>query len=88
MKENAGKCVHCKFFEQRDKAFELNDGRTLVDGFCKRFPPRAVEGDIRGHFKINIYPIMSGSDWCGEFQEQLRTAKAICNNGYLHGEDR
>jgi len=50
------KCEDCKFW-----SVEL----LAKWGYCKRFPPRASDGETDSEWPDTDY-----NDWCGEFQQK------------------
>lgn len=57
-------CKHCKFYMTED--YET-DGITYerTFGYCKRFPPRRIDGITSG------FPVIEDDWWCGEFQKKF-----------------
>jgi hypothetical protein len=54
-------CCRCEFFEAAE--YVTVDGDTpSYEGYCRRYPPVPVEEGV-------TLPIVSESDWCGEFVE-------------------
>jgi hypothetical protein len=45
--------------------FDTNGPKDETDGLCRRFPPAPSAKDDIG----NGFPIVTPTDWCGEWQE-------------------
>lgn len=52
-------CVACKFF----KAEGSDEGEPV--GLCRRYPPLVLTDEAGQPFATQ--PLVSGSDWCGDF---------------------
>lgn len=53
---NHGSCNNCAFFDDHAKA-------QAEDGLCRYNPPVTQPGPT----EHGLWPIVSGSDWCGHF---------------------
>lgn len=53
-------CVDCRFYEEH----WTNTAEGEAVGGCHRFPPKKFDVDEREA----RFPLVAGSDWCGEFR--------------------
>lgn len=56
-------CANCHYFKEHDEDEDA--------AFCKRYPP-VYTPDENGEMVVT-YPVVSSSDWCGEFRPPLNS---------------
>ena len=57
-------CPRCHFFEYSGGP----DAQGIRIGWCRRYAPRAVQGDPSG--RSAAWPLVHSGDWCGEYVQE------------------
>lgn len=54
-------CSDCRFFVEVER---LHDEEGTINGECHKLPPTVIHGTG----DVGTWPIIEGTEWCGEFE--------------------